>query len=224
MDVLDGLTRDAAAAHRGEAILAHLLLPHYPYVYDAQCRPRRPSDWQERLEHDDVPEGAVNTTATRASKYAEYEAQDTCVMRKLQRLFDTLPADVRQDAIIIVQGDHGSRISLVEPRSADAHLSPADYLDSFSTLFAVRAPSLAPGYDRRIAPITCLLGTFVTRDFRDFEGLDGCAARPTVFMSDGERMVPARFAAFDERGAGEPAVHAAAAGASRAPAVVLSAR
>ena len=40
-------------------------------------------------------------------------------------------------------------------------LSHADYLDGFSTLFAVKGPRHPPGYDRRVAPIEQLLGEVV---------------------------------------------------------------
>ena len=48
---------------------------------------------------------------------------------------------------------------MTEPKSRNAEsLAPRDYLDSFSTLFAVKTPGLAPGYDETQAPVSQLLG------------------------------------------------------------------
>ena len=51
------------------------------------------------------------------------------------------------DALVVVHGDHGSRISLVRPvPEVGDRISPQDYLDSFSTLFAIRSPDLTAEY------------------------------------------------------------------------------
>jgi hypothetical protein len=59
---------------------------------------------------------------------------------------------------IIVHGDHGSRIYINDPTipSAD-RLDAADYVDGFSTLFAVKAPGLDPAYDTRMVALQDLL-------------------------------------------------------------------
>ena len=90
-----------------------------------------------------VPEG-------RASRYRSYFRQVACALRQIDRLIEAIPPGLRHDAIIIIQGDHGSRITLVDPTTV-ANASPArsDYLDAFSTMFAVRSPSIEPAYDSR---------------------------------------------------------------------------
>jgi hypothetical protein len=66
--------------------------------------------------------------------------------RKSTPLIAAIPPSLRQDAIIIVQGDHGSRISLVDPTTvAKVAPSASDYADMFSTLFAVHSPSIERG-------------------------------------------------------------------------------
>jgi hypothetical protein len=63
------------------------------------------------------------------------------------------------DALIIVHGDHGSRIFRVEPRARNkGKLTRQDLLDGFSTLFAVRSPATDAGLSERIAPVSRLLG------------------------------------------------------------------
>ena len=63
-------------------------------------------------------------------------------------------AGLYDEAIIFVHGDHGSRIGLVEPSASDKELlSRDDYIDHFSTLFAVKAPWIEPGYDLGLRPV-----------------------------------------------------------------------
>jgi hypothetical protein len=93
---------------------------------------------------------------------------------------------------VIIQGDHGSRITLVDPTTAASGTqSDADYLDAFSTLFAVRSASIEPGYDLRMSPITCLLRTLAQNDFRSTDGIDACSSPHTVFfMAGGKPPAP----------------------------------
>ena len=60
--------------------------------------------------------------------------------------------------LIVVQGDHGSRIWLHNPIAANKDsLLPSDYANSFSTLFAVKAPGVEAAYDTRTVAIQDLL-------------------------------------------------------------------
>jgi hypothetical protein len=189
VDVLERVRRDVRNARPGELVFAHLLLPHYPYIFGAECRPRPTADWLERLDHNDAPAGAINSPEGRATRYAQYLEQVRCTHRKLDELIGAIPAALQRDAIVIVDGDHGSRIALVEPIVPhDAQMSDSDYTDSYSTLFAVRAPHIAAGYDRRVVPITCILWSLAETDFHSAAGVDGCAGNPSVFMTGGRTM------------------------------------
>ena len=188
MPVFDTIAADLSRARRGELVFAHLLLPHYPYVYGPGCEPRPPSEWLARSDAPDprIPDGITNSPEGRAARYARYFDQIRCTQRKIAQLMDAIPAPVRRDAIVIVQGDHGSRISLEEPTTtAGVDLVPSDYADYFSTLFAVRAPEVTPGYDTRVTPITCLLRTLAQSDFRSVEEINTCSASPVVHFWDG---------------------------------------
>lgn len=183
MSVVDAVASDLSAAQRGDFVMAHLMMPHYPYVYDAKCEVRAPAQWLERMDRD-APPGAINTPDSRAERYARYFEQATCVRKKLDLLMAAIPASLRGDAIVIVHGDHGSRIALVEPGlPGEARMSVSDYADSYSTLFAVRSPHLGAGYDARLAPITCLMRTLMESEFRSVSALEQCAQTPTVFTS-----------------------------------------
>ncbi len=70
-------------------------------------------------------------------------------------------ADALDHAIIILHGDHGSRIArhLVLDSQIDL-VSDQDVIDSYSTLFAIRLPEVQPGYDRDLRSIQALFAEF----------------------------------------------------------------
>jgi hypothetical protein len=198
MTVVDAIAVDLSTAQRGDFILAHLMMPHHPYVYDANCKLRQPSEWLERMDRD-APPGVVNTPDSRATRYARYFDQAGCALKKLDTLMTAIPTSLRRDAIVIIHGDHGSRIALIEPELPDAsRMSASDYADGYSTLFAIRSPHLEAGYDRRLAPITCLMRTLVESEFRSVSALGTCAATPTVFMSGHGRTTSVPLPAFGQ--------------------------
>ena len=106
-----------------------------------------------------------------------------CLYRKLDAMFqEWQKAAILDRMVIIVHGDHGSKIYQRRPSANDQHkLSHADYLDGFSTLFAVKGPRHPPGYDRRVAPIEQLLGEVVGVPTGD----DDMYAEPYVFLRTG---------------------------------------
>ena len=140
---------------------AHLLTPHEPYVYDADCDLRlHESQWL-------WPEVALtHTPGSRAERYPYYFEQITCVTRQLRGVFDALKvAGVFDEATIIVHSDHGSRIRQIRPSGSEQEsLSQVDYVERFSTLFAVRSPQVVPGYDDHMRPLQDLLASAVGLD------------------------------------------------------------
>ena len=171
MEELDRLQADLSADDpRGAVYFAHLLAPHHPYEVDAACRSQaHPSRWLEILP---FPDRGTNTPAGRALRYELYAAQTGCLYRHLAAFFhtlDSLPAG--RQAVVIVHGDHGSRIPLHYPQvSRVAQLLPSDLADGFSTLFAVRGPGISPGYDGRFAPIGELVGLALDSGAARFDG------------------------------------------------------
>ncbi len=164
---LERLGADLAAGPRGGLYFAHLLLPHFPYAYDADCGLRQSvADW--RLRYDRAALAPfINTAETRARAYALYFAQMACLHERLAQLFEGLrAAGAYDDAIVIVHGDHGSRIGRLDPHAKWAGLlSEADYVDHFATLFALKAPGVEPGYDTELWPIQELFAAIVGNDW-----------------------------------------------------------
>ena len=76
-------------------VFAHLLLPHEPYLFNADCSHREPY-W---------PMGDTGTVRTlRESAYLQ---QVQCANRMVGSLVDTLLAKSRTPPVILVQSDHG---------------------------------------------------------------------------------------------------------------------
>jgi len=193
MPMFDGVADELSKAQRGTFVFAHFLLPHYPYAYDANCEQPRTSTLLNRNDYDraDVAGGIMNVPEGRAERYRGYFQQVLCAQKRVDALIAAIPASLRQDAIIIVQGDHGSRISLVDPTTvAKVTPSASDYADMFSTLFAVRSPSIEQGYDTRVTPITCLLRSLAQSDFKSVSGTDTCSTPNTVFFLGSETPQP----------------------------------
>jgi hypothetical protein len=166
-----------ASATRGQLYFAHFMLPHWPHVYDADCA-LLPVDRWEGLG------GRPESQAARLAAYAGYGRQLRCTTRMIGEIVDAIPSSLRNDAIVIVHGDHGSRLALADDQSSSVGVPTTDNdRDSYSTLFAVRAPDIAAGPDRHFVPITCLLGRLVDAGFRSAEDLDHCAAPPVVFVT-----------------------------------------
>lgn len=159
--VIEQLTRDILAHPRGHAFFAHLMVPHYPYVFDERCELRpRAADWlTNHIAPTDSP--VYNTADSRALKYQRYTDQVRCVLSKLDDLLDALDSrGLLEGATIVVNGDHGSRIAEHFPSGitlGGGLLTETDYRDTFSTLYAIKAPGVQPGYVQRPAPVVNLL-------------------------------------------------------------------
>jgi hypothetical protein len=163
--VIEQLTRDILAHPRGHAFFAHLMVPHYPYVFDERCQLRpRAADWlTNHIAPTDSP--VYNTADSRALKYQRYTDQVRCVLTMLDELLDTLDGHgLLAQATIVVNGDHGSRIAEHFPSGitlAGGLLTETDYQDTFSTLYAIKAPGVQPGYVDRPAPVVNLLDHYL---------------------------------------------------------------
>lgn len=151
----------------GTMFFAHLLIPHNPYSIDSNCKIRRPVvDWKLIELPTVLSDGRVNSDSSRAARYDDYVDQTQCALAKVGELIDALKSAGKfEGSTIIIHGDHGSRISRYRIRTFfKDQLSDQDYYDSFSTLFAVKAPHIAAGYDLRMLPIERLLRHVVDKE------------------------------------------------------------
>jgi len=130
-------------APRGSHVFAHLLVPHAPYLLTDGCVVSGEFDagyaLRERFEAPEVRE------QVRHDYYGRYLSQVRCVMSKVESLLDEMQnVPALQDAVIVIHGDHGSRIS--SGRFVEG-LTPRDLVDNYATFFAVRSADVPPGID-----------------------------------------------------------------------------
>lgn len=193
-EVLDRLERDLASGAHGTLHFVHLLMPHNPYQYDAGCRPlERLAD---RLDRDspNAPHGVDNTPASRARRLELYGDQVRCLVRQMDAFLAKLDErGLYEGSTIIVQGDHGTRITIRRPEGGAGvgMLTERDLLDGFSTLFAIRTPQIRAGTDTATFAVGDLLSRLVETNFES--ATRGAAARePVVWIVDRPRgrMIP----------------------------------
>jgi hypothetical protein len=145
------LVDDLRDARPGQAYFAHLLLPHYPYVLAADCTLKPIREWGLR-------QSLVSSLDERRLAYAE---QVRCVTTKIGEALAALadsPGGKR--TIVIVHGDHGSRLTEYDPTLEAIDLfTDDDVVASHSTLFAVRAEGIDAGVEERRLPVSQILKT-----------------------------------------------------------------
>ncbi len=106
-----------------------------------------------------------------------------CASRQVESLLTALKsAGVYDEALVVVHGDHGSRISMVmHNRGPWGQLSKVDLIDIFSTLFVIKKPGLAPGYRDDQRSIRGLFARHVL-GLSDAQG-QGNGRRPEAFLA-----------------------------------------
>ncbi len=164
LPVFDTLIEDISSSQGGTMFFAHLLIPHYPYSVDSACQIRRPvMEWTGRMLNT-PPLDRGNSPQSRLARYEEYIPQVQCILSKIKILLNAMETNgTLEDAIIIIHGDHGSRIVQVDPVTENiARLSPQDFYDSFSTLYVLKSPEIEPGYDKRMMALPRLLSDTVS--------------------------------------------------------------
>jgi len=157
--VLQQMHEDIQRGASGTVFFAHLLLPHYPYVFRSDCRVHdKLSNWWARK--DDAAVAPLNNSSdSRDARYERYFLQLRCQQGMLAQILEALrEAGVLETATIVLHGDHGSRISMYDPLAElQDDLSHADIVDHYSTMFAIKAPDVEPGYTEELTPLQNLL-------------------------------------------------------------------
>ena len=126
-EILRDVSRRIRMIEPGQAIIAHVMFPHFPYVLDGACEMKGISDWAKPLRYD--PSADIDTI------YRAFVEQDTCAHSLVMELIKN--TSERDDLIVIVHGDHGSRIALGTPFESDE--------DTYGTFLAIKAPNVVAG-------------------------------------------------------------------------------
>jgi hypothetical protein len=174
------------------------MIPHGAYVLGEDCSYKK--SWSF-LDHEE--EGGAGPFAPYWSdikrspaeayddEYRRYLKQIKCthfLMDKLIKKLDSNPET--KNSTIVIQGDHGSRLISAYPFLENIdRFSEEDYIQSFSTFFAVRSPNLTPGYVRRPMALDELLNIsiFGKTPLRDDE------KENFVYFSDSGSQIFKRF-------------------------------
>ena len=157
LNAFDEMIGDLRRLTRGEVYFAHMLLPHYPHATNPDCSIKPLDDWMIRRSRE-----------PRRKREQGYFDQMRCAMKKLDEAFEALDASpAGRDAIVIVHGDHGSRLTVIDPMvETMGKFEDRDVIAGFATLFAIRAPGVEPALVERPASVSSMLADFMRRDFR----------------------------------------------------------
>ncbi|MBW0143733.1 hypothetical protein [Sphingomicrobium clamense] len=130
----------------GDAIVAHVLAPHFPYSHDEDCKTTPVTGWQTAWQ-----------SSSEETRAAAYVAQVRCVTGLIGRVADAADAASGGNYVMIVNGDHGSRLGREMARWGMDQGSEAQWLHAGSTLFAVKLQTPAPGRMKGPASLAELL-------------------------------------------------------------------
>jgi hypothetical protein len=158
----------------GDAFVAHLLLPHFPYVFTGDCRLKPYRDWRISWQRHPIEQ-----------RQQAYSEQVECTVRRIRELAQAASrSSAGGNQIIIIHGDHGSRIR--DERLAPSKLETAsdeDLLHGFSTLFAMKLPNTSAQVIEGQQPVSAILGTLAPSGFSETE----MPSQPRYVLRDDQR-------------------------------------
>ena len=100
--ILDEIKDRVKDLDKGEALIAHLFLPHFPFVLDEDCNLKKIKNWNYPLRH--------NKKETKLSAYDGFLEQVKCTHKKIIPILNL--ASKKKNMIVVVHGDHAARIFL----------------------------------------------------------------------------------------------------------------
>ncbi len=161
----DNFTNDIESTKGGEVYFAHFLVPHAPYILTKDCNTKlKPLEEPYFLkEFQNLKAKAFQET--RKAYYGLYFEQVSCVYKKLTEFMDKIEnLEQFKNATIVINGDHGSRISSGQFWE---NLSERDLVDNYSTHFSIRSPKVEPGYDLRSVSVQRLFAEVFSSPFQE---------------------------------------------------------
>lgn len=185
--VLKDLESAVSGASAGDYYFAHVLLPHYPYALGSDCGILSPKTWLNR-ESLYVPGrlGFASDMAFAHNLHQRYHRQIECLYAILGNIMDGIArSNLAERFVVILQGDHGSKIQSPLPVVENAAgLSRHHFVQNYSTLFAVKAPGITPGYSEERRAVQELFKTFVENDFASLAAPGANSEKPFVYVSE----------------------------------------
>jgi len=145
LEMLNDMAAGTYSPAPGQALFAHILLPHFPYILANDCSLKPVKDWTYPVRHSRGPD--VERI------YEGYWDQVGCVLSRLDLIL--AQTKDRPNLTIVLHGDHGSRIS-----SKTNFENPHDLLMTF---FAVRGPNIAAGRSDELVLLQDATRVFYTK-------------------------------------------------------------
>ncbi len=144
----------------GQALLAHVLLPHGPIDVDASCQIL---DMEERIHPREEASGN-----RRREIMDGWGDQSRCAHRILGETLDIIDRTIGRDrSIVVIHGDHGWRVNRrQDPNELLRDYSLAKLNNSFSTLFAIRRPGVTPSVVTEATPAQDLFWSLARSEFK----------------------------------------------------------
>ncbi len=157
LSTLEQLNKALADARPGQMYFSHAIFPHSPYIFDKNCDLKTYDKWADHSRF----------TGTREHRESANIEQNFCATRHLVELVHTLQnSAVKDNFIMIVHGDHGSRITEVVPEIEGIdRASEDDIIKSFSTLFMIKYAQPEPMNIEGTFSVDSLLGKIANNGF-----------------------------------------------------------
>lgn len=147
---------------RPTAYFVHALLPHRPIQTDAECRVLTDPSGHIGYDYPQHPSDSLWRAALRF-----YAGQVRCAHKALANLIDAIDSTVGPDqSIVIVHGDHGSRMYPRKPvREALEAYTVEELNATFATLLAVRRPKVGAVLHGSPTPVQDVIWELARTDF-----------------------------------------------------------
>ncbi len=158
-------------APAGTMILAHILVPHAPYILDDECNVEGESDFPYKLGLKYNYQDREKISSEYTSQYERYFKQVDCVFGRLDQLFSRLKRTNKlKDMTVVLHGDHGSRIAnefeFVE------HMNERDIIDSYASFMAIKDTMFSSSQDERFISIQDAFSEFIGLKFNETTMVD----------------------------------------------------
>jgi hypothetical protein len=144
LKILKQLGTDITKSSGGEAFIAHILLPHDPYIFDSKCNIVVPHGGKYKKE------------------YKTYLSQLICTQEKVFELVELIKRNnLLNDTTIVIHSDHGSNLSKKNDMNYDKR-------DFHSSLFVEHIAGGSEGIQyRQHNPVVILLMKLLKKSFPD---------------------------------------------------------
>lgn len=138
LEILDKIKEDILKAKNKQVFIAHLLLPHHPYVYDENCSLiENPKDWLSNKK--------IFSNSKRMTSVEAYTNQLSCVYKKLDETFSELHKNsVLDNSVVIIHGDRGFGLTFDDETMKNETIREKverKVKDRLSTIMAIYDPS-----------------------------------------------------------------------------------